>query len=129
MPGLFLGPAKPLSQELWPPVASAWRESQLLRLTTIHSTGADVRCFSHADGAASERQSQASQVDEIDAEGLLELASIGRVDLHGLMAFAGRGLPTDIAFDELVPGNDAGVVLDDAILMHVHSSEASCRSA
>ena len=45
------------------------------------------------------------------------------------MAFAGRGLPTDIAVDELVPGNNAGVVLDDGILVHVHSSEASCRSA
>ena len=59
------------------------------------------------------------QVDEVDAERLLELTSIGGVDLESLLALAERGLATDVAGDELVPGDDAGVVLDDAILVHV----------
>ena len=69
------------------------------------------------------------QVDEVDTKRLLELASIGCVDLQCLLALAKRGLAADVAGDELVTGHHAGIVLNDGILMHIQPSETGLRAA
>src|SRR5262249_25118444 len=69
------------------------------------------------------------QVDEVDAKRLLQLAAIGGVYLQRLLAFAERGLAADMTVDEFVPGNGAGVVLDDRILVDIEPCEAGLRAA